>query len=82
MTTCDNLPTHQISESGRPLCREHASRAKREGAPVEIRPAPEPGGRRKPGPITCQYAEPEETAGEPEPVAGPNESGGLSAGGG
>ena len=66
MTTCETPATHQIAEGGLPLCPEHASQAKRGGALVEIRPAPEPGGKRKAEPVICQQVEPEETAGEPE----------------
>ena len=66
MTTCEKASTHQTAEGHVPLCSEHASQAKREGALVEIRPAPEPGGRRKAEVVTCQHVEPEETAGEPE----------------
>ena len=66
MTTCENPPTHQITGSGRPLCGEHASQAKREGGLVEIRPSPGTGRRAQP--VTCQYVEPEETGGDPEPT--------------
>ena len=58
MTTCGNQPTHQTAEEHMPLCGEHASQAKREGARVEIRPAPEPGGRRKAGAGVCGHVEP------------------------
>lgn len=73
MTTCETPPTHQTTEGHVALCREHASQAKREGVLVEIRPAPEPGGRRKVEPASCQHVEPEETANEPELETEPNE---------
>ena len=70
MTTCENPATHQITGSGLPLCGECASNAKREGSLVEIRPAPELGGRRKPETVTCQRTEPEGAAAGPEPNEG------------
>ena len=65
MTTCETPATHKVSGSGAPLCREHASPAKREGALVEIRLSP--GAGRRVQPSSCQYVEPQEAAGDPEP---------------
>lgn len=58
MTTCENPPTHQSVEGRAPLCGEHAAQAKGEGVLVEVRPAPEPGGRRKAGADVCGHVEP------------------------
>ena len=70
MTTCEIPATHQIAEGGLPLCPEHASQAKREGALVEIRPAPGSGTGRRAQPSTCKYVESEETSVEPAPNQG------------
>lgn len=65
MTTCGNPTTHQTTEGHVPLCREHASQAKRDGALVEILPSQESGGRRKAGPPACEYVEPVDAATDP-----------------
>lgn len=67
MTTCENPATHQVTGTGQPVCKEHASRAKRDGTLVEVRPSPGPGAGRRGQPATCQHVDLEETPGDAEP---------------